>query len=288
MTSSTFYNDIEVRGVVKSLAGKSIGTVTEMSAATGKNKGCAVLYLGAESGYTAGMVYVSDGEEWVPQGKIVTVDSAVKDGSTNPVSGDAVYGAIDTVKSESITGLSVSGTTITYTKGNGTTGTITTQDKNTDTKVTQKNSTANKAYPILLKNGTGTGSTTNSVIFDSDVTINPSTGAITAAGGFIGTATKATQDGDGNVIASTYSKAVTGSALAVSWATDTTVSGYSYKGTITLAGVTADHVPVVTFDPATANSGKYCPVAESGAGVVYIWSTSNTATTVQSVVATLP
>ena len=62
MTSSTFYNDIEVRGVVKSLAGKSIGTVTEMSAATGKNKGCAVLYLGAEAGYTAGMVYVSDGE----------------------------------------------------------------------------------------------------------------------------------------------------------------------------------------------------------------------------------
>lgn len=287
MTSSTFYNDIEVRGVVKSLAGKSIGTVTEMSAAGTKNKGCAVLYLGSEVGYTTGMVYVSDGEEWVPQGKIVTVDSTVTDGSTNPVSGDAVYGAIDTVKSNAITGLSVSGTTITYTKGNGSTGTITTQDTNTDTKVTQANSTAATAYPILLKNGTGTNSTTSTTLFNSAITVTPSTGTITATN-FSGTATKATQDGNGNVIASTYSKAVTGSSLAVTWASDTSVAGYSYKGTITLSGVTANHVPVVTFDPATANSGKYCPVAESGTNVVYIWSTSNAATTVQSVVATLP
>ena len=182
MTSSTFYNDIEVRGVVKSLAGKSIGTVTEMSAAGTKNKGCAVLYLGAESGYTAGMVYVSDGEEWVPQGKIVTVDSTVTDGSTNPVTSSAVYTAVNNVQNK-------------------------------------------------IKN------------------------------------------------------AIIGSSLSVSWASDTSVSGYSYKGTIALTGVTANHVPVVTFDPATANSGKYCPVAESGTGVVYVWSTVNTATTVQSVVA---
>lgn len=182
MTSSTFYNDIEVRGVVKSLAGKSIGTVTEMSTATGKNKGCAVLYLGAEAGYTAGMVYVSDGEEWVPQGRIVSVDSTVTSGSSNPVSGGGVYTAINNVQN-------------------------------------------------AIKN------------------------------------------------------AVIGSSLAVSWTADTSVSGYSYKGTISLAGVTANHVPVVTFDPASAGSGKYCSVAESGAGVVYIWSTSNAATTVQSVVA---
>ena len=50
----------------------------------------------------------------------------------------------------SITDLSVSGTTITYTKGDGSTGTITTQDKNTDTNVKQTVTTSNANYPLLL------------------------------------------------------------------------------------------------------------------------------------------
>ena len=182
MTSSTFYNDVEVRGVVKTLAGKSIGSVTTMSAANVKNKGCAVLYLGAEAAYTAGTIYVSDGEDWVAQGRIVTVDDTVTAGSDNPVSSGAVHTAVSNVQN-------------------------------------------------MIRN------------------------------------------------------AIVGTSLPVSWTSDTSVSGYTYKGTITLAGVTANHAPIVTFDPATANSGKYCPVAESGSGVVYIWSTTNTATTVQSVVA---
>lgn len=267
MTSSTFYNDIEVRGVVKSLAGKSIGTVTEMSAATGKNKGCAVLYLGAESGYTAGMVYVSDGEEWVPQGKIVTVDSAVKDGSTNPVSGDAVYGAIDTAKS-------------------GLQGQITTVKATADAAMPKSGGTFTGAvnFPggaAVTEQGYLSGTwlrTTASIHLFS----TPSSYAVLNGGWVYSRTTDETKSDLG------IPSVVQGSSLAVSWTADTTVSGYSYKGTITLAGVTANHVPVVTFDPATANSGKYCPVAESGAGVVYIWSTSNTATTVQSVVATLP
>ena len=53
-------------------------------------------------------------------------------------------------------------------------------DTNTDTKVTQTNSTAATAYPILLKNGTGTGTVTNGVLFDDGVTITPSTGLVTA------------------------------------------------------------------------------------------------------------
>lgn len=182
MTSSTFYNDVEVRGVVKTLAGKSIGSVTTMSAANVKNKGCAVLCLGAEAAYTAGTIYVSDGEDWVAQGRIVTVDDTVTEGSDNPVSGGAVHTAVNNVQN-------------------------------------------------MIEN------------------------------------------------------AIVGTSLPVSWTSDTSVSGYAYKGTITLAGVTANHAPIVTFDPATANSGKYCPVAESGAGVVYVWSTTNSATTVQSVVA---
>lgn len=253
----------------------------------------------------------------------------------------------------------------------------------TDTKVTQTNSTSNTAYPVLLKNGTGTGTTTTTALFNSTVTINPSTlrmaglkgidytpgtltwvgalqgnsaitstasagafspllafkttngsmgvgchqtrlqiyyaakatvdagnnnmakmatlmdesgnaswpGTITASSGFIGnasSATKATQDGNGNVIADTYTKTVSGSSLSVTWASDTSVSGYKYKGTISLTGVTSSHIPVVTFDNAQARSGNYCPVAESGTNVVYIWSKVNTTITIPSVMAVLP
>lgn len=91
----------------------------------------------------------------------VTVDSALSSSSTNPVqnkvinsalagklstSGTAAKATADAngnniastyeTKANAITGLSVSGKTITYTKGNGTTGTITTQDTNSDTKNT--------------------------------------------------------------------------------------------------------------------------------------------------------
>lgn len=66
---------------------------------------------------------------------------------------------------------------------------------NTDINVKQDNDTSATAYPILLKNGTGTGSVTTSVKFNSAVTITPSTGTITATkfkGSLDGTATSAT------------------------------------------------------------------------------------------------
>ena len=52
---------------------------------------------------------------------------------------------------------------------------------NTDTKVTQTHSTTNANYPILLKNGTGTGNVTNTTLFDANVYVNPSTGTLTAS-----------------------------------------------------------------------------------------------------------
>lgn len=137
----------------------------------------------------------------------ITVDSSLNNTSTNPVQNKVIHSAlngklstsgtaakatadadgnniVDTyeTKANAIIKLEASGRTITYTKGDNTTGTITTQDKNTDTKVKQTNSTANTAYPILLKNGTGTGEVTNNVLFDDGVTVNPSTGIITAPG----------------------------------------------------------------------------------------------------------
>ena len=75
-----------------------------------------------------------------------------------------------------------------------------TTDNNSDTKVTQSGITANEEYAILLKNTTGTSNETDGVNFVSTtgklVTINPSTGIITA-GGFSGNGSGLT-----NVVAS--------------------------------------------------------------------------------------
>ena len=68
---------------------------------------------------------------------------------------------------------------------------------NTDSKVQQKGITTSGEYPILLKYDTGTSDVSaNYVNFAKPTskvpTINPNTGAITAAGGFVGNASTAT------------------------------------------------------------------------------------------------
>ncbi len=74
---------------------------------------------------------------------------------------------------------------------------------------------------------------------------------------------------------------VKASSVAVSWTSDTTtMDGFSYKGTIILTGCTTAHSPIVTFAPALAESGDYCPVAESGTDCVYVWAKTNKAVTV--------
>ena len=117
----------------------------------------------------------------------------------------------------SITGLSVSGKVITYTKGDGTTGTITTQDTDTNTQVTQAyDATTNASIPLLFSATSGVTSTSSrgatTAKLNNKFYVNPSTGTMTAPtfsgtlSGNASSATKATQDGDGNVISSTYSK----------------------------------------------------------------------------------
>lgn len=268
MASSTFYNDIEVKGIVKtSLAGKLIGTVTEMPAASSKNSGCAVLYEGASGTYVPGTIYLSNGSSWVAQGKTVTVDSTVTDGSTNPVSGDAVYGAIDTAKS-------------------GLQSQITTVKTTADAAMPKSGGTFTGAvnFPggaAASAEGYLSGTwlrTTSSVHLSS----TPSNYAVLQSGWIYSRTADETKSDLG------IPSVVQGSSLTVSWAADTTVSGYSYKGTITLSGVTSNHIPTVTFDTAQARSGNYSPVAESGSNAVYIWSKTNTAITIPSVTAVLP
>ena len=99
-----------------------------------------------------------------------------------------------------IKGLSVSGTTITITKGDGGTSTIKTQDTNTDTKVTQTVTTTNAEYPILATtDAKKTSTSTTTTRFDSAITLNPGTNTITAGtfkgnlSGNASTASKAAQ-----------------------------------------------------------------------------------------------
>ncbi len=145
-----------------------------------------------------------------------------------------------------VKGLSISGRTITVTKGDNTTTTLTTQDTdtNTDTKTSQTNSTANTAYPILLKNGTGTGAVTNGVLFNSGVTVNPSTGTVVAktfsgkatSAGTADSATKATNDSSGNAITS-YVK-----GISISGRTITVTKGDNTTSTLTTQDTNTTYV----------------------------------------------
>lgn len=201
-------------------------------------------------------------------GKLSTSGTAAK--ATADASGNNIVDTYET-KANAITGLSVSGKTITYTKGDGTTGTITTQDTNTDVKVKQTNSTGTSAYPILLKNGTGTGEVTNGVLFDDGVTIQPSTGKITAttfSGALSGnatSATKATQDASGNVITETYetkANAITG--LSVSGKTITYTKGNGTTGTITTQDTDTTYSNMTAATASAAGKAGLVPAPAAG------------------------
>lgn len=93
---------------------------------------------------------------------------------------------------------------------------------NTDSKVEQAAAiTANGEYPVILAASTATTAVTSNVNKAAGFTYNPSTGVLTsvkfkgALTGNADTATKATQDADGNVITATYAtkQELTDSAL---------------------------------------------------------------------------
>ena len=75
------------------------------------------------------------------------------------------------------------------------------------------------------------------------------------------------------------------SVAASAWRSDGTYAAYPYAATLTLTGVTASHVPEVTFGAAEAASGIYAPVALSGSGTVKIYAASKPAAaiTLQSI-----
>ena len=58
---------------------------------------------------------------------------------------------------------------------------------------------------------------------------------------------------------------------ASAWANRSTYAGYPFAAVISCAGVTANHVPEVTFGVTEATGGNFAPVALSGAGTVTIY-----------------
>ena len=75
------------------------------------------------------------------------------------------------------------------------------------------------------------------------------------------------------------------SVAASAWSSDSTYAAYPYAATLALTGVTASHVPEVTFGATEAESGIYAPVALSGSGTVKIYAASKPAAaiTLQSI-----
>ena len=82
-------------------------------------------------------------------------------------------GAFGQISSKGITDLSVSGQTVTYTRGDGTTGTITTQD----TKVTNTLATTTKAY---ITGTTSATTNTGTLVFDTGVYLDTTAGRLYA------------------------------------------------------------------------------------------------------------
>lgn len=64
---------------------------------------------------------------------------------------------------------------------------------------------------------------------------------------------------------------------------DNTYNDYSYKGTIALAGVTANDFAEVVFGVTQAMSGDYAPICETYDGGVYIYAKSNSAIVIPTI-----
>lgn len=64
----------------------------------------------------------------------------------------------------------------------------------------------------------------------------------------------------------------TGVSVAASlWASNSTYSGYGYRAAVPITGMTAEHIPIVAFNPANITAYTLAPIAVSYAGGIYIY-----------------
>lgn len=186
-----------------------------------------------------------------------------------------------------IKSLSISGTTITYTKGDNTTGMLTTQD----TKVTQTKTTSSSSMPLLLAPAGQTATTTTTTNFTNNIYAVPSSGrlyvtgssnplfGIQASGGtqfFLQALT------DTLYLGPTSSKALafTGSTGAISMPNNLTVAGTISEGGTSLSskylGISAQASSAakvansVTYQIINTTSGTLSQLSYDGSSVVTV------------------
>ena len=229
----------------------------------------------------------------------------VVDGLTSTKLSKTDASATYETKANAITGLSVSGKTITYTKGDGSTGTITTQDttysnatastaglikvssvNSSAVTVNSESTTSGRYYPIELNND---GKAIVNVPWKNDnttytisvasggnvITLTPSSGtaqSITIDNvANASSATKATQDGSGNVITDTY---LTKSSASSTYLTKTDASStYATKDELSAAVSSAMHYKgsVASYSnlPTSPTLGDLYNVTDTGKN--YAW-----------------
>ena len=111
-------------------------------------------------------------------------------------------------KNQGIVDISISGTTLTFTRGNNDVHTITTQDNDIDITVQQDKSIDNTTFPLLATpvENQSASTYTGKVIYGEGIKINPSMNSIIATtfDGNATSATKAENDGINRNIADTY------------------------------------------------------------------------------------
>lgn len=69
-----------------------------------------------------------------------------------------------------------------------------------------------------------------------------------------------------------------------SWVSDTTYVDYPFRGTATIASVTAEDFAEIVFNVAEATSGDYAPVCSTSAGIVIIYSAKQATITIPTII----
>lgn len=146
-----------------------IMTAINNSIATKQDKITGAATTITSSNLTAARVLVSNSSGKVAaSSSITTTELGYLDGVTGAIQGQ-LDAKVATGSAEYIKGLSISGRTITYTKGDGTTGTLTTQDNNTTYKagtgLTLTSGTFNHTNAVTAATGVGEDGETRTLAF---------------------------------------------------------------------------------------------------------------------------
>ncbi len=316
--SYTHLSDISVRGSIESSAqGLMLGSMDTMPVASEQNTGMIVLYTGETAGaYTHGRFYKSNGSDWVEFGigSDISVDTELSTTSMNPLTNAATTNALNT-KVEKIEGKSLSTNDYTDAEKEKLAGVAEGAQVNVLEVVKINGETivvVGKAVNIDLSTYLTIASAEGRFALKSDIVgVYRPKGNITYAEMIalttaeVGDVYNVTDKSGMNYlctvsktpgasswdelgvaidISGKQNKAVIATNLAPVWVSDTTHIGYAYKGTLTIDGMTTNHVPTVCFTCTDSVSGNYAPVAESDEGKVYIWSKTNDPTTIATVI----